>query len=168
MSKAKSRDKAPWHLPHFIFLLPSLPPFLLSLLPCHLPRSSRDLPHLWREPWPHFSPGMGSIHPLHSLLWPCLLLLPDSSHPSNGPSMLEPSDLGAGHSLSLARSSPTRPHGSLLRRLQVSTHLPPVFTPTHTSYPPFPLFLLSMYHKHTFCTEYQLQENKDCFKCLYP
>lgn len=122
MSKAKSRDKAPWHLPHFIFLLPSLPPFLLSLLPCHLPRSSRDLPHLWREPWPHFSPGMGSIHPPHSLLWPCLLLLPYSSHPSNGPTMLEPSDLGAGHSLSqhvrMAHSFPV--FKSLLIYLQSS------------------------------------------------
>lgn len=149
-------------------LLPaSLPPFLASLPPAVSPASV-----LQRPPSPLaqalVSPlsrhGLSSPPPTH---FSCLPLLPESCHSSKGPSMLEPSDICTGHSLSLACSSPTCPHGSLLHHLQVFTHLPPVFTPTHTSYPPFPLFLLSIYHKHVLHRISAPGEQR-LFKCLYP
>lgn len=158
MSKAKSRDKAPWHLPHFIFLLPSLPPFLLSLLPCHLPRSSRDLPHLWREPWPHFSPGMGSIHPPHSLLWPCLLLLPYSST-SNGRPCLNLQTLALAIPSANVHGSSFPVFKSLLIYLQ-SSH------PPHTSYHSFSTFPASHVYKHTFAQNISSRRTKTVLNVL--
>lgn len=159
VSKAQSRDKHHDPCPTSSSCFPpSLPPFFPS---CHVTCLSPPETSLSSGP----SLGLTSLQAWAQFTLPthfsCLPLLPDSCRSSKGPSMLGLLDLCTGHSLSLACSSPTCPHGSLLHHLQVFTHLPPVFTPTHTSYPPFPLFLLSIYHKHMFCTEYRLQENKD-------
>lgn len=106
--------------------------------------------------WSHLSarPGLSSPYPssfsdlvvLHSLL---------PSHSSNGPSMFPPQNLSTGSFLSLACSSPTCPYGSLPHPFQVFTqsHLlseASVFTPPHTSYLPFLLFLLTSLTHYMF------------------
>lgn len=153
VSKAQSKDKAPWPLPH-LFLLP--PPHLPSFPPAVSPASL-----LQRPPSPlaqaSASPlsrhGLNSPSPLTSLVFRCSRLLPFQQRSFHARTF---------RTLHWPFPQPGILFPNMSTWLTPSpSHLPPVFTPTHTSYPPFPLFLLTIYHKHMFCTEYRLQENKD-------